>query len=143
MERYNLPEQLIELELTEYSFAEGDKILPLIAEIKKLGLSLSIDDFGSGFSSLNLLRELPINVLKIDKSFLAESGVSEKSGIIIRNIVRMSQDLHIENVCEGIEQEAQAAFLRSIGCRYGQGYLFSRPVPEEVFLRTYYGIELL
>lgn len=143
MERYNLPEHLIELELTEYSFAEGDKILPLIAEIKKLGLSLSIDDFGSGFSSLNLLRELPINILKIDKSFLAESGVSEKSGIIIRNIVRMSQDLHIDNVCEGIEEEAQAAFLRGIGCRYGQGYLFSKPIPEDVFLRTYYGIQSL
>ena len=114
----------------------------MIAEIKELGLSLSIDDFGSGFSSLNLLRELPINVLKIDKSFLAESDTSEKSRIIIRNIVRMSQDLHVENVCEGVEQEEQASFLRRIGCRYGQGYLFSRPVPENVFFRTYYGIDV-
>ena len=142
MERYNLPEHLIELELTEYSFAEGDKILPLIAEIKKLGLP-SIDDSEAAFRRSTCCANCPSTSSRSTSRFWRKAAFPKKERIIIRNIVRMSQDPHIDNVCEGIEEEAQAAFLRGIGCRYGQGYLFSKPIPEDVFLRTYYGIQSL
>ena len=140
LQRYDLPGAYIELELTEYTFMEGRSACSVLADIKALGFRLAIDDFGSGYSAPTLLRELPVDILKIDKGFLDESATSSKSRAIIRHIVRMAQELRVDSVCEGVEREEQAQFLRDIGCRYGQGYLFSKPVPVEEFLHRYYDI---
>lgn len=138
MKRYPVPSEYIELEITE-SALEGDymNVLTLLRAVKTLGFSIAMDDFGAGYSSLNTLRELPVNVLKIDKEFLRESDASERSRTIIRNIVNMSRDLSISVVCEGVETENQLAFLRSVGCDYAQGYYFAKPMPLVQYEETY------
>ena len=98
-----------------------------------------MDDFGSGMSSLNVLRELPFDVLKLDKGFLHSSDMTGREQIIIRNVVKLAQELKMLVICEGVETEEQAQFLRDIGCNYGQGYLFSKPIPENDFITKYYG----
>ncbi len=94
---------------------------------------MSIDDFGSGYSSLNLLKELPVDVLKIDKGFLDEAEESMRSNIIVEQVVEMAKRMEIGTLCEGVETERQLSFLKKIGCDMAQGYLFSRPVPVTEF----------
>lgn len=127
--RYNVPLHYVELEITE-SFLENDyaAVLSLMYSLKDMGFSLAMDDFGSGYSSLNTLRELPVDVLKIDKNFLEESDNSLRSRKIIRNIINMAMELEISVVCEGVETQTQVDFLTNAGCNYIQGYFFSRPV---------------
>ncbi len=141
IDRYPIPLEYIELEVTE-SVLEDDPeaVLSLLRTLKELGFSVAMDDFGSGYSSLNTLRELPVDVLKIDRDFLKESETSEKSKKIIRNIVNMSRELSVGAVCEGVETENQLEFLKSIDCDYAQGYYLARPMPlseyEQLYLST-------
>lgn len=136
--RFKVPGNLLELELTE-SFLVGDynRIVKLMHEIKELGFRVAIDDFGSGYSSLNTLRDLPVDVLKIDKGFLRESDTSERSKTIIRNIINLSWDLGIEVVCEGVETRDQFEFLTRSGCAFIQGYYFAKPMPAADFEAKY------
>ena len=103
------------------------------SKLKELGISWSIDDFGTGYSSLNLLKELPVDIIKIDKSFLDETESSETSKIIIRKTVELTQELDMTVVCEGVETENQADYLRGIRCDVAQGYLYARPMPMDDF----------
>ena len=96
-----------------------------------------MDDFGSGYSSLNLLRELPIDVLKIDRIFLQESIRVEKAYAIIKSVVEMAHSLNMVVVCEGVETLAHAEFLKTIHCAVGQGYYFSKPIPLSAFQEKY------
>lgn len=133
-DKYEVPHHLLELELTETVLGgQHQDILTFIQACRAAGFPVSMDDFGSGYSSLNLLKELPIDVLKIDREFLNETEVSQKSCIIIEQIVQMAAKIEIHTICEGVETESQAAFLRSIGCNMAQGYLYSRPVPLSDF----------
>lgn len=102
-----------------------------------MGFSVAMDDFGSGYSSLNTLREIPVDVLKIDKEFLRESDENERSRKIIHSIVNMAVDLGIGTVCEGVEEPAQYAFLKSAGCETVQGFLFSKPIPSGDYVKNY------
>lgn len=137
-DRYQIPHELLELELTETVLGgQRQDTLKFIQSCKAEGFPISIDDFGSGYSSLNLLKELPVDVLKIDREFLNETDVSEKSSIIIRQIVKMAAKLRIRTLCEGVETRAQAEFLKEIGCDLAQGYLYSRPVPLEDFEKLF------
>lgn len=104
-----------------------------MSKLKELGISWSIDDFGTGYSSLNLLKELPVDIIKIDKSFLDETESSETSKIIIRKTVELTQELDMTVVCEGVETENQADYLRGIRCDVAQGYLYARPMPMDDF----------
>lgn len=133
-ETYHVSTSLIELELTETVMSEdADNIMEFLEECRDAGFKLSIDDFGSGYSSLNLLKSLPFDVLKIDKEFLNETGDSERSSVIIEQVIQMARGIHIDTICEGVETREQADFLKKIGCHMAQGFLFSRPLPREDF----------
>jgi diguanylate cyclase (GGDEF)-like protein len=132
--KYDIPCEYIELELTERIFQDNlTEMAEMMGELKKSGIRWSIDDFGTGYSSLNLLKELPVDVIKIDKSFLDETETSEKSKIIIRKTVELTQELDKHVVCEGVETESQADYLRDISCDMAQGYLYARPMPMDEF----------
>ncbi|MDR1650692.1 MAG: bifunctional diguanylate cyclase/phosphodiesterase [Synergistaceae bacterium] len=128
--RTSVPASLLELEVTESALSGLDyaNIRRIMCEMKNMGFTLTMDDFGSGYSSFNTLRELPVDVLKIDKVFLDAAPESARSQSIIRSIVEMAKDIGIKVVCEGVETDVQVEFLKSIGCDYAQGYFFSRPV---------------
>lgn len=135
-EKYNIDTKLIELELTEGTFLTDQyMILKLMKELKKLGFKISIDDFGSGFSSLNMLKDLPIDVLKLDKEFFPKGDMDERVKTIFVNVVRMTKELNIIPLTEGVETKEQAEFLREVGCVLAQGYYYSRPLPEADFIK--------
>lgn len=133
-DRYGIARNTLELEITETAFFEDNLLLiQAMRALKDAGFRLSMDDFGTGYSSLNLLKNLPIDVLKIDKEFLNESEVSEKSKVVISSIINMADRLDVEVICEGVETRKQADFLLSIGCSYAQGYFFAKPLPLPEF----------
>jgi diguanylate cyclase (GGDEF)-like protein/PAS domain S-box-containing protein len=127
-----IPDALV-LELTESVFAlDGRTILERLNLIREMGVQIAIDDFGTGYSSLSYLQQFEINELKVDKSFVDGLGSEDsEGGALAHAIVSMAHSLRLDVVAEGIEQTAQRDELRSMGCRLGQGYLFSRPVPPE------------
>jgi EAL domain-containing protein (putative c-di-GMP-specific phosphodiesterase class I) len=117
------------LELTETSLLErSHSPADTLARLKGLGISLILDDFGTGYSSLSYLQQFPLSGLKIDRSFVSALGAANGDGAIVDAILRMARALDLEVVAEGLETEQHLETLRRLGCRYGQGYLFSRPV---------------
>ena len=137
-EEYRIQPNLIEFELTESIYIENtEKALQLIEGLHEMGTKVSMDDFGSGYSSLNLLSRLPIDIIKLDKVFLqdeeTENRLKENDKIIISCIIDMARKLSITSLCEGVETPEQSDYLSEIGCEFQQGYYFSRPVPESDF----------
>lgn len=130
-----LPENSVEFELTESMFfdrAHNERIEKGIARMHQMGFRCSMDDFGSGYSSLGILKEFDVDVLKMDRSFFLDMD-SEKARDIIRSVVELAAKLRLETVAEGIEQAEQIEFLRSIHCDTVQGYFFSKPLPMDEF----------
>jgi diguanylate cyclase (GGDEF)-like protein/PAS domain S-box-containing protein len=121
------------LELTEGSLMQGIAETTMkLRELKELGVRLAVDDFGTGASSLSYLRRFPIDLLKIDKSFVDELGADDPEGpLLVQAILDIARTLHVETIAEGIEEEQQLHDLREAGCRTGQGFLFARPLPPE------------
>lgn len=133
-EEYKIPSGLIEFELTESIYLDNtEKALSLINGLHNLGAKVSMDDFGSGYSSLNLLSRLPIDIIKLDRVFLKEDTLQESDKIIISCVVDMARRLRITSLCEGVETPEQSDYLREIGCQIQQGYYFSRPIPQGEF----------
>lgn len=133
VEKYRINPELIRLEITETAFTQQTEIiLSVFKKLISLGFTVEIDDFGSGYSSLNTLKDMPANILKLDMKFLETSDDSKRGGIILESVVRMARWLDMEVIAEGVETLEQAEYLRSIGCRYVQGYLYAKPmtVPE-------------
>lgn len=131
LEAHHVPATALELEITETAFL-GDSdghVLHALETLRKAGLTIALDDFGTGFSSLAHLRHFPVDTLKIDKSFVA--GIADRADdrAIIEVVLRLGEALSLTTVAEGVETEAQAAFLRGRGCKLAQGYLFARPLP--------------
>jgi EAL domain-containing protein (putative c-di-GMP-specific phosphodiesterase class I) len=125
------PRQL-KLEVTESTVMENsERSLSVLSELAALGVSLSTDDFGTGYSSLSYLHRFPFSRLKIDRSFINKMDEDEKSAAIVKTILMLGENLDIEVVAEGIETESQLATLNSLGCRLGQGFLFSEPVSAD------------
>ena len=122
---------MLVLEITETSLMEaGPAPLEVLTQLTELGVRLVLDDFGTGWSSLSRLRHFPIDGLKVDRSFVAElDGDDRAGGLIVAGVVEMARALALTSVAEGIETPAQADLLRRLGCRYGQGFLFARPMP--------------
>lgn len=119
----------IELEITESMLMENmQDMLPVLRELKALGVSLAIDDFGTGYSSLAYLKEMPIDVLKVDRAFVKDLPHGRNDCAITRTIIVLAQQLGLSVVAEGIEQSEQAKFLLESGCDIGQGFLYSRPL---------------
>lgn len=131
---YEIPPNLLEFELTESVFLENQKeALNVMQKMKDMGFTVSIDDFGSGFSSLNLLKSLPVDILKIDKEFFANHKLLNNDQIIISSIINMASRLNISVICEGVETEDQVDFLKENNCDMVQGYFYSKPVDEIAF----------
>lgn len=123
---------LIELEITESMLMENmDDMLPVLHELKALGVSLAIDDFGTGYSSLAYLKQMPIDVLKVDRVFVKDLPHGKNDCAITRTIIVLAQQLGLSVVAEGIEAPEQAAFLTDSGCDIGQGFLYSRPLTRQ------------
>ena len=134
VEKYNIDTKYIEIELTEtVDEEETEKIVSFMKDMKKRNVSMSIDDFGTGYSSLNLLRSFPVDVLKIDKSFIYTQ--EENDRIVLSNIINMAKELRMRIVAEGVETMEQVEYLKQMNCRVVQGYLFDKPLPREEFER--------
>ena len=133
-EKYDIPDGLLELEFTESIVFENLAILKkIVTSLKKAGFTCSIDDFGSGYSSLNILKNLPMDTLKLDKLFFDGSENLTRDKALISSVINMSRALSMKTVAEGIESWAQVAFLKEIGCDIIQGYVYSEPIPHARF----------
>lgn len=127
---------LIELELTEsVAIFDSRTCISRMNDLKRMGVTLAMDDFGTGFSSLSYLKDLPLDVLKIDQSFVRQLESNVSSQAIIRAILSLAQGLGLEVVAEGVENETQLNFLKQYECGIFQGFLFSRPIPAEEFVQ--------
>lgn len=134
LRKYGIPSELIEIELTESMIFDNLSMMAeVIAAFKAAGLKISIDDFGAGYSSLNLLKELSFDFLKLDKEFLNQAAVTDQGKKVIRSIKYLADQLDMILLAEGVETGEQAEFLKEIGCDLAQGYYFSRPMSRENF----------
>lgn len=128
---YGISKSLLELEITE---TENDQQISLKAlKLKEEGFTLLMDDFGSGYSSLNILLETPFDVIKLDKKFMENMMVSGKGQLILEQVVSMANKLELGLLAEGVETKEQIELLESIGCDQVQGYYYAKPMPEEEF----------
>ena len=120
----------LELEITETTLLQDcEANLRTLGELRRLGVKITLDDFGTGYSSLAYLRTMPLNGIKIDRSFIKDLTTSAEARVIIKSITEIAQTLGMTTTAEGIETEAQLASVRALGCREAQGFLFSQPVP--------------
>lgn len=132
LHQYPIPADSLEFELTEtLALNDLNRCSSLMSQLKTLGIQLAIDDFGSGYASLAYLNQLPVDVVKLDRSLLVDLETSLSCQSMVRNMIRMIRELNISVVAEGIENETQVAILRQMQCDYVQGFVFSKPVPVE------------
>lgn len=127
--KYGISTSELEIEITEGIFIKDNReMIWMVERLEEKGFLVSIDDFGSGFSALNLIKDIPVNTIKLDKEFLQLSANTTRGQKVIRNILNMCRDLKLDVVTEGIENEEQANFIKSCGCPIVQGFLYSRPI---------------
>jgi len=127
--------QFIEIELTENALLnDREASIATLKRMKSSGIAISIDDFGTGYSSLSYLKLLPLDILKIDQSFVRDIVTDDNDAVIVRAIIDLARNLRIKVIAEGVENEQQLSFLNSNGCNYGQGYLFGKPLAPELFM---------
>lgn len=133
--RYELPTKYIRIEITEsFTASAVEQVSAAVKQLHELGYLVEMDDFGSGLSSLNVLKDIEFDIIKLDMSFLAGT-VGGRGGAILSSVIRMAQWLGTPVIAEGVETKEQADYMRSIGCSFVQGFLYSKPLPEEQFLR--------
>lgn len=134
VDSYEVPHKLVEIEITESALsADESNIIDFVQSICDEGFEASIDDFGSGLSSLNFVKDVPAAVLKIDKSLLSGNCENEKERIVLESIFDFAHRLKLTTVAEGVETKEQLGFLRTCGCELIQGFLFAKPMPEDDF----------
>jgi EAL domain-containing protein (putative c-di-GMP-specific phosphodiesterase class I) len=134
VDKYNIPHEYIDLELTESAcFDDIEVLVHTMNSLRKMGFAVSMDDFGSGYSSLNLLKELPFDTLKIDGEFFRNVSDLNRANIVVKNIIGLAKSLDMKVVAEGIETEDQVNFLRTTECDLIQGYYYSKPISSEEF----------
>ena len=132
---YGVPHKLIEVEITESAFVDqADKIAEWIGNIRSAGFRVAIDDFGSGLSSLSFVKDISVDVLKIDRSLLSRNCEDEKERIVLESIFNFAHRLKLITVAEGVETREQLEFLRTCDCKLIQGFLFAKPMPEQDFM---------
>jgi EAL domain-containing protein (putative c-di-GMP-specific phosphodiesterase class I)/DNA-binding response OmpR family regulator len=130
VKKYRLPARLLNLELTESAYMENPEVMEkMIRRLQAAGFTIFMDDFGSGYSSLNTLKNIPVDVLKIDMAFLAGNTAMGRNECILAAVIRMAGWLEIPVVMEGVETQRQVEFLKSVGCGYVQGYYYAKPMP--------------
>lgn len=134
VEKYKVDKKYLELEITETVYYDDQNhLIETLNQLKKADYTLLMDDFGSGFSSLNMLKNTPFDILKIDRNFLNETMVTDKGKKIILHTISLSNDIGINTVAEGVETKEQAEYLLECGCNVAQGYYYSKPVELNVF----------
>lgn len=134
VEKYQIPPALLKLEITESAYMENpEQLLDTVRELQKLGFIVEMDDFGAGYSSLNTLKDVPVDILKLDVRFLSHGEDDERGGLILSSVVRMARWLKLPVIAEGVEDAAQAEYLKSLSCFFMQGYHFGKPMPAEDF----------
>ncbi|SHK41521.1 diguanylate cyclase (GGDEF) domain-containing protein [Hathewaya proteolytica DSM 3090] len=133
-EKYNIPNELLNLEITESAYMDNPSAMKkTMKAFRKKGFIIMMDDFGSGYSSLNILKDIMVDVLKIDMRFLSDTEIPGRGENIIASVVRMAKWLKIPTVAEGVEKSEQVDFLREIGCEYIQGYYYAEPMPVKKY----------
>ena len=138
-EKYDIPADLLEIELTEtLVFENMETLIHIIDEIHKIGFTCSLDDFGSGYSSLNMLKDVPVDVLKLDRAFFL-GDMGERGKRVIEGVIDISRRLQMGTVAEGVENIPQVEFLRQARCNMVQGFVFSKPVPMTEFEKLAFG----
>jgi len=140
LRKYDLSTSSLEIEITEGALHDTKETISILKDLKDLGIKISIDDFGTGYSSLSYLKQFPLDVLKIDQSFVREMLSDKRDSAIIKTIVHLARNLNLEVVAEGVETKEQAEFLKNVQCQKAQGYFFSKPLAPELienrFLNT-------
>ena len=138
LKQYEIDPQYIELEITESSMTNINETSLILHQLKQLGVFVSVDDFGTGYSSLSYLKTYPIDIIKIDQSFIADIAKDKKNEAIIKAIILLSHSLGLEVVAEGVEKKNQEQFLKDNNCEKVQGYLYNKPLPVEQVVEEYF-----
>ena len=129
--KYGIPKDLIEFEITESMFTATNTIKDKVNELRKLGYKINMDDFGSAYSGLNILKDVDFDIMKLDLKFFQSND--KKAQIIIKAVLNMAKELKIPVVAEGVENKEHLMVLRKFGCDYAQGYFYSKPLPKDKF----------
>lgn len=136
VEKYGIKREMFHLEITESAYVSSPQLfIDMVENLQKQGFHIEMDDFGSGFSSLNTLKDVPVNTIKLDMKFLTPDSGLSKGNIILTSVVKMIKWLGLGIIAEGVELQTQAEYLSAIGCDIMQGYMYSRPIPREDFLK--------
>ncbi|MEA4853941.1 MAG: EAL domain-containing protein [Christensenella sp.] len=134
VEKYRLPPSYLKLEITESAYMENPtQLINVVKRLQAMGFTIEMDDFGSGYSSLNTLKDVPVDVLKLDIKFLSQGENDARGGHILSSVIRMAHWLKIPVIAEGVETKTQADYLKSLSCFYMQGYYFGKPMPALQF----------
>lgn len=129
-----IPVEYLRIEITESAAVDNPKYTnEMIRKLHSCGYIVEMDDFGSGYSSLNVLKDIELDMIKLDMLFMSQANESNRGGAILKSIVMMAEWLNMPVIAEGVELIEQADFLGSIGCDYIQGYLYSKPLPEDEY----------
>ena len=139
VEQFDVDTSNIEFEITEsVIFDRSEELQSIIKKLKRHGFSIAMDDFGSGYSSLNMLKDIPIDVMKLDQEFFRYgSGNMERSKKIIESVILLAKGLQIHTVAEGVEQKSEVDFLKNVGCDEIQGFYYAKPLPLQEFIAFY------
>lgn len=145
LERYKVPGDLLKIEITEGVFIHDmNQCIEIMEGLKALNVEISVDDFGTGYSSLHYLKKLPLDILKIDKSFVCEIGDHAEGDKICEAVIQLAQNLDLQVIAEGVETAEQASVLNALGCYLHQGYFYARPLPEsEVIALLHHELPIL
>ncbi|MEC0304295.1 putative bifunctional diguanylate cyclase/phosphodiesterase [Terribacillus saccharophilus] len=138
LDESGLAPEYLELEITESMTMDVHSVLPVLHQLKQMGVRISMDDFGTGFSSLYHLKEFPIDSIKIDRSFVRNCTNDSKDATIVKTIIAMAHQLKLEVIAEGVETNEQMEYLCARDCYLMQGYFFSRPMPAEDIAKKYF-----
>lgn len=138
IEKYDIPTSFLTLEITETFFYDSEDLYEVLAQLQEMGFRLEVDDFGAGYSSLNMIRQVPVDTIKIDKDFLDKKLATDKGKIVINHTIAMAKDLKLSVIAEGVETKEHVEFLKETSCDVAQGYFFAKPMPLEEFNRIYY-----
>ncbi|MGG0656826.1 EAL domain-containing protein [Rummeliibacillus pycnus] len=129
LKEYEVKPEMLELEITESSMTDAEDTMIILKQLKSMGLIISIDDFGTGYSSLSYIKRYPIDIIKIDQSFIRDMDIDEKDRAIAKTIIHLAHSLGLDVIAEGVEKEEHVGFLKDYHCKKAQGFLFSKPLP--------------
>jgi ferredoxin len=135
LKKYDLPSYLLHLEITETAYTQGqDKLIPIVKELSESGFYIEMDDFGSGYSSLNMLSELPVDMIKLDMLFMMNRAKNNSRKSVIHLVIGIAKELDLDVIAEGVETEEDVKYLKSVGCKLAQGYYYAKPMTFDKFL---------